>query len=298
MHSATLLLAHARSQKVNQQRLESYLANSTAPSLDVSSYLNNPHKRRRGASPSKSGTDTPRDLHARVKILELYTLHVLLRNDEWDYAREFISISPVLDEERREAFLQALDSLQQDHEEAAAREEEAKRHQEEQLQKDLEDGRRRRAENEERERKRQEDEREAEKRRHKLGSRGSEVDYGVEDARPGSSSSKARSTKPSLLKGNKASVPSPKPKTSKPVSRNVPIGVVARAGSVLSNLRKIIEDHMRFRPMILMQLLAFIVGLLVMFSRKDVKERVKRLIAQSWAKVRQTAGMGVKVSYI
>ena len=50
--------------------------------------------------------------------------------------------------------------------------------------------------------------------------------------------------------------------------------------------------------MFLLQLLAFIVGLLVVISRKDVKDRVRRLLAQGWGKVRQTAGMGVKVSYI
>lgn len=230
--------------------------------------------------------------------MELYTLHVLLRNDEWEYAREFISISPILDEERRDAFLQALESLQQDHEEALTREQEEKRCQEEQLQKDLEDARKRRAENEERERKRQEEEKDAEKQRQKLGNRGSENDYGVEDSRPGSSSSKARSTKGSSLKGSKTSTSPSKPKASKPVARKVPTGVLARANTIFSNLRKLVEGHMGMRPMILMQLLAFIVGLLVMFSRKDVKERVKRLLAQGWGKVRQTAGMGVKVSYI
>ena len=50
--------------------------------------------------------------------------------------------------------------------------------------------------------------------------------------------------------------------------------------------------------MFLMQLLAFIVGLLIVISRRDVKERIRRLMALGWGKVRQTAGMGVKVSYI
>lgn len=297
---ATLLLAHARSQKTNQQRLENYLASSATPSLDVSGHLAAPQKRRRGASPSKSGTDTPRDLNARVKILELYTLHVLLRNNEWEYSREFISMSPVLDEERREAFLQALQSLQDEQYEADAREREETRYQEEQLQKDLEDARRRRAENEARERERQEEERETEKRREKLGSRSSEVDYGVEETRPGSSSSKPRSAKSSSLKGSKTPTSSPKSKSkaTPPAARKMPPGIVARAGTILSNLRKLIEGHMSLRPMFLMQLLAFIVGLLVVISRRDVKERIKRIMSQGWGKVRQTAGMGVKVSYI
>jgi hypothetical protein len=63
---------------------------------------------------------------------------VLLRNDEWDYAREFISMSSVLDEERREAFLQALQSLYEEQKEGERREREEKARQEEQLRRDLE----------------------------------------------------------------------------------------------------------------------------------------------------------------
>ncbi|CRK33089.1 hypothetical protein BN1708_019175, partial [Verticillium longisporum] len=130
--------------------------------------------RSRHRSPAKrtGGTDTPRDLNARVKILELYTLHVLLRNNEWDYAREFINVSSVLDEERREAFLQALQSLQEEQLEAERRELEAQREEEEQLRRDIEEAKRLRAENEERERRRLEDER--------ARREGSEVDYGIE----------------------------------------------------------------------------------------------------------------------
>lgn len=44
--------------------------------------------------------------------MELFTLHVLPRNEEWDYAKSFIANSDILDEERREAFLQTLQELQ------------------------------------------------------------------------------------------------------------------------------------------------------------------------------------------
>ncbi|PBP22955.1 peroxin 26 [Diplocarpon rosae] len=124
----TLLLAHARSQKINQARLETYLATSTMPSLNIDpSSLSSPRRPSHSSTKSPSGTDTPRDLNARVKILELYTLHVLLRNNEWDYARDFISISSVLDEERREAFLQALQSLHEEQQESERREKEEQR---------------------------------------------------------------------------------------------------------------------------------------------------------------------------
>jgi len=252
-------------------------------------------------SPIKnSGTDTPRDLNARVKILELYTLHVLLRNNEWDYAREFISISSVLDEERREAFLQALQSLQEEQMENERREKEERRYQEEQLKKDVEDAKRRRIENEERE-KRQEEER----RRERVG--GSEVDYGVEDSppRPGTGSShKSRSSvKANSAKGAR-SIPSSSPtaRSSVPAKNvKVPPSLITRAGNVVTNLRKLVESMaggFKTRPLVLMQMLAFVVGILVLLSRRDVKERVKMILAKGWGKVRQTAGMGVKVSYI
>jgi hypothetical protein len=227
----------------------------------------------------------------------LYTLHVLLRNNEWDYAREFITISSVLDEERREAFLQALQSLQDEQHEAERREKEEKRYQEEQLKRDLEDAKRRRVENEERERKREEEER---LKRDKARG-GSEVDYGVEDTpRPSSSRSK------SSVKGGSANGSRPKKSsipTSSPTARSaapakkIPPTLITRAGNIIINIRKLAEDMaggFKTRPLFLLQMLAFIVGMLMVFSRRDVKERIKKM----WAKVLQTAGMGVKVSYI
>lgn len=300
---ATLLLAHARSQKINQTRLENYLATSTAPSLDISSRIHSQssHPRNRMASPSKqgSGTDTPRDLNARVKILELYTLHVLLRNNEWDYAHEFISISSVLDEERREAFLQALQSLRDEQYEAERREKEERRYQEEQLKKDIEDARKRRAENEERERRREEEERLKRDRK----SAGSEVDYGVEDtpARPGSSRSKssAKSTTSKAVQNQNLNPNSKKSPAS--TARKVPPTLLTRAGNIVTNVRKLVESlagNFKTRPMFLLQMLAFLVGFLILLSRRDVKERIKRVVGNAWGKVRATAGMGVKVSYI
>jgi hypothetical protein len=303
-HSATLLLAHARTQKVNQQRLENYLAASTTPNLDISDRLQDSQgQRRRNASPAKSntGTDTPRDLNARVKILELYTLHVLLRNNEWEYAREFITISSVLDEERREAFLQALQSLQDEQGEIEKREREEQRYQEELLKKDIEDARRRReTEEKERERRRLEEEREKAKAR-----ASSENDYGVEDGPPSSSSNKARSVRAESEKGDskrKKNVRSPTARSSAPgVRKAPPPTLITRAGNIISNLRKLLESmaaSFKTNPMVLLRTLAFIIGIISVFARRDVRERIKRITGQGWLKVRQTAGMGVKVSYI
>ncbi|EKD18360.1 uncharacterized protein L3040_006765 [Drepanopeziza brunnea f. sp. 'multigermtubi'] len=306
---ATLLLAHARSQKINQARLETYLATSSHPTIPSQiPSSSDPHvsTRRPSVAKNASGTDTPRDLTARVKILELYTLHVLLRNNEWDYAREFITISSVLDEERREAFLQALQSLKEEQFEAERRENEERRYQEEQLKRDIEDARRRRIESEERERRREDEER-LRRARKKGGVAGSEVDYGVDETpRPGSSKSRAsakgssKGTYPSSgKKTNPASPPTSRP--AKNTAAKIPPTLLKRAGNIISNIQRLVSGmagNFQTRPLFLMQFLAFLIGFLVLISRQGVKERLKKLIGGAWGKVRSTAGMGVKVSYI
>lgn len=300
-YRATLLLTHARTQALNQKRLENYLAESNNPNLDFSNHFTttSPRVRSRHRSPSKarSGADTPRDLNARVKILELYTLHVLIRNNEWDYAREFISVSSVLDDERREAFLQALSSLQEEQQEGERREREEKQRQEDQLRRDLEEARKLRAENEEREKKRLEEER--------ARRQGSEIDYGIDTKSVGGSSSgKVRRNRTSS--GGSASGASRAGRPGSGVSPNknkavVPTSLGARAAVIFANVRGIIERMsltLHTNPMLLMRFLAFIMGLILMFGKKNMRERIARIMASSWNKVKATAGMGVKVSYI
>lgn len=322
---ATLLLTHARTQALNQKRLENYLAASATPNLDLSGHFSPGHQqappsrggaagpaRHRSQSRARSGADTPRDLNARVKILELYTLHVLIRNDEWDYAREFISASSVLDDERREAFLQALQSLQEDQLEAERKERDERLRQEEQLRRDVEEARRLRAENEDRERRRLEEERA----RRREG--GSEVDYGIDagsggggraSSVGGSSAGKGASRRTRAQTGgssrssraaraNAAAGGGTSPNKSKAVA---PASLGARAAVMFANVRAMIERMsvtLNTNPMLLMRLLAFIIGLIVMFGKKNMRDRIARILGTSWNKVKATAGMGVKVSYI
>ncbi|KAF3003256.1 hypothetical protein E8E14_002116 [Neopestalotiopsis sp. 37M] len=291
---ATLLLAHARSQTLNQKRLESYLAASQEPNLDLTQRLEasqspREHKRRGSHAKSRratSGADTPRDLNARVKILELYTLHVLLRNNEWDYAREFISVSSVLDEERRDAFLQALQSLQEEQQEQERRDREEKQRQDDQLKQDLEEAKRYRAENEARERKRIEEER--------ARREGSEVDYGIESTPSVGGSSKGRRTR-----AQSSAVSKPKQPAKGKAVRSPTF--TARASMVFANLRAVLEQmgaSLKTNPMMLMRFIAFILGLIVMFGNQRIRERISRVLGTGWNKVKATAGMGVKVSYI
>lgn len=263
------------------------MATCATPNLDFGNRLNGSRSRSRQrmgryASPAPSGTDTPRDLNARVKILELYTLHVLLRNNEWDYAREFISVSAVLDDERREAFLQALDSLQEEQQEKERQEAEERRRQEEQLRRDIEEAKRLRAENEERERRRLEEE--------KARREGSEVDYGIEY-------SSSQSSPP-----RRARQPAP---TSRPMGgRAGPVGpptLTARASMVFNRMRAVLDQiahTLNSNPTIVMRLMAFIMGLLIMLGNKAMRQRIQRILGASWAKISATAGMGTKVSYI
>lgn len=132
---ATLLLTHSPSQQLNQQRLETYLSAIAHPSFDIADRLSASHSQDRFARrPSAaSGANTPRDLNSQIKLLELYTLHVLPCNGEWEYAREFIMMSEVLDDERKEAFLQALHGLKEDMENSARRERELQKRQKEEL---------------------------------------------------------------------------------------------------------------------------------------------------------------------
>ena len=293
---ATLLLAHARDQTLNQKRLEAFLASSTTPSLDLSGRLSEsrspgPRVGYRASSKARSGANTPRDLNARVKILELYTLHVLLRNNEWDYAREFISVSSVLDEERREAFLQALQSLQEEQQEQDRRDDEERQRQEEQLRQDIATARRLRAENEERERRGVEEER--------LRREGSEVDYGIEDTPSIGSSSKSHRTRNHSDASHPARNPTQRPSGKSGTSQ--PLTITARASKVMMKLRAIIDQlsaSLNSNPMLLMRLLAFVVGLVFMFGNRAIRERVQRVLGTSWNKVKATAGMGTKVSYM
>ena len=305
-HRATLLLANARTQHLNQQRLEAYLAASRTPNLDLTGRFLAPSAR--NASPTRSaGTDTPRDLNARVKILELYTLHVLLRNDEWAYARDFISASEVLDEERRDAFLAALQSLEDEREEAAQREQDLAREKEEKLQAELEAARRRRIESEEREARRLEEQR--------CARAGSEVDYGVDSSHPvhsnGSASGKAPhsngSANEKAAQTPKAAAPKKGAFKTKPVPSTRPSGsgqrVVAppgmfqRATVIVGNLRRLVEvlaASLRDNPGSVLRTLAFALLLLLALGNRQVKDRLKGM----WGKVRGTMGMATKVSYI
>jgi len=209
----------------------------------------------------------------------------------------------VLDEERREAFLQALESLYEEKLALEQREQEEQLLQEEQLQREIEETRRKRQEDQEKERQRQEESEQWDQ----SNKESSEIDYGIEASHPSSASNKARSVKGEESKSSKSSrgKTSPTTRASAPAAARKPAAspptLVKRATIIVNNLLKLLENmtlSFKSNPTILLRMLAFIIGLLVLLGRKDVRERVKRVMANGWNKVRATAGMGVKVSYI
>jgi hypothetical protein len=240
--------------------------------MSSTSYL----QRRHSQHSAHNGTDTPRDLNTRTKLLELYTLHILPRNEEWDYAREFISMSEVLDDERKEAFLLALHSLKEEKEDAQAREEKLRQQQREQMEQ-----RRRETETRRLEQSRAEDERRKREEENRRQPRGSDE----------------RIRQHSII-------PTPTSRTSRqPAKRPIPPppGFYSRATTMFASFQTIIADaahQMTANPMAMFRTFLFLLAFTLAIGRRDLRERIMRILRAAWDKVRRTVGMGVKVSYI
>lgn len=297
-YSATLLLKHSPSQKLNQQRLENYLSSYGLPDLDVSAHLQDPNGKKQRHRIPASGTDTPKDLIIRVRLLELFTLHILPRNEEWDYAREFINASEVLDEDRRDNLLQTLDGLLEEKERGAERAVELQREKEAELEQqriEREEAEKR----EEDERRKAEEETRQQQEKHKRAA--SEVDYGIDKANP-NGSVRSRAPKPALKSGKTGSPSSrqaSKSTTDAPVTRGP---AFIRRFRVLANLlvrmMKNLAKSLTTNPLAYLRTLLIVLGFVMALGRQDVRDRIGRITGAGWQKVRGTVGMGVKVSYI
>jgi hypothetical protein len=228
-----------------------------------------------------------------VRIIELFVLHVLPRNEEWEYAHEFINMSEVLDEERKELCLQTLEGLKEEKERGELRAAELQRQKDTELERQRDD-----------ERRRTEEAAAATPPRangHKRNT--SEVDYGIEKGSP-------RSTSKAKGSGSKSSDKSPnaKPttrtalssssKNSKKQVKPAPPAKSQAVANTLRNLLKHIIQTVSGNPLSIVRTLLFVLGILMAMSRQDVRERVRRITGSAWQKVKGTVGMGVKVSYI
>lgn len=256
----------------------------------------------RRPSAHASGTNTPRDLNSNIKLLELYTLHVLPRNNEWDYAREFIMMSEVLDDERKEAFLQALHGLKEESENASKREKELQKMQREQLEEQqrqqAEEARQAEAQAAVDEARRQQDTR--------RNARPPESPTGA-GARNGTPTSPTSSTRPrpsgaipsssSSKKNSQIARPPPRSSNQRPQNQTL-YARFSRAFVSLQSLVLNMGQGLTSNPMAMMRMLLFLLMFAFAFGRRDVRERIKRAFGKSWEKISATVGMGTKVSYI
>lgn len=294
---ATLLLAQSPTQKVNQERLESYLSASNDLSQDLTdrfkaSDSNNGHVNDR--SSQNNGTNTPRDLNTRVKIVELFTLHVLPRNGEWDYAKGFINNSEVLDEEIRDSFLQALQSLEDEDVKSQDQFEDALPQQNGSIEYEPQPA-------EDTDRTSIDTVRHLHSTSHHRSE--SETDYGIDGAKPSPAASTTR-PQPSnhILRPAKAIQSRPSHSSSSNYPRKPPTtGIYKRSLALMSAFQHMISNmtnQISQNPMGLLRFVMFLMGLIVALSRRDVKDRLGRLTGAGWDKIKRTVGMGVKVSYI
>jgi hypothetical protein len=248
-----------------------------------------------------NGTSTPKDLNSRIKIIELFTLHVLPANAEWDYARSFVSNSDILDEERREAFIQTLAELQEAKDQESAVEDDTDYTEDEEP-----------------------EPREPQQNGHKGHQRtSSEVDYGIESAYPNGTSDQPPThqrpkSPPPTSRGLTNIPPQPEPTPTRAphlsppaqTPRRVPqkrskskqqssLTAQARAlFAALTNLTRNLGGALIGNSNAVFRLLLFLVAFFMAFSRPEIRQRVQALIGKSWEKMQRTVGMGVKVSYI
>ncbi|KAK0892806.1 hypothetical protein LTR02_013204 [Friedmanniomyces endolithicus] len=275
---ATLLIGHMSGQKLNLQRLESWLASS-----DVGGHVSFGDGM---VSPSvANGSSTPKALATRSKVLELYVLHVLPANGEWEYARQFVEMSETLDEERREAFLHALEELKGEKDGSAAKERELAERRDREME----------------EQRREEDARKAEQDAEIRRAEGREKERAaITSNKPAVPTAANGHQKPAST-----SRPPPKAQKSKPPPSlpEPPANLYRRASSVLLNVQHMVLQASRNMGLgngtyAAFRFLMFMLAFVVVVARRDVRIRVKRLMEEGWVKVRRTVGMGVKVSYI
>ena len=294
---ASLLLAQSPTQARNQQHLESYLSASSYPSLDLTDRLQGLDGSQNlsvGQTSRIGGTDTPRDLNARVRIIELFTLHILPRTGEWDYARTFIKMSEILDEEIRDDFLQTLQHLKdEDSKGQGPFEEDLPQPDELTAQEPLpfEETRSDSMET---------------VRQQPLAApdrSNSEQDYGVDKPVAPPDNPKERSAPPKAPQNPAKAVQSRRSRSTptKSTGKATKSSIFKRSAAVLSALQQLIKnmtEQMSQNRMSLLRFVLFLMGLIIAFSRRDVKDRLGRLTGAGWDKVKRTVGMGVKVSYI
>lgn len=200
-------------------------------------------------------------------------------------------MSELLDDERKEIFLQALHELKEEKQEAAAREKEITKQQEEQAY-------RQRQEQEEDMRREESRRAEEEARRKDEAKKSKQTTTSESAARDGFTKPKSSHNRPG---GSTASRPKLTPK--KDVTRRPAINqsMFARLATMFSNLQTLIlstTQNLTSNPLLLLRTVLFILAFGLAFGRRELRNRIKRMVQNVWLSVKGTVGMGVKVSSI
>ena len=140
---------------------------------------------------------------------------------------------------------------------------------------------------------------------------GSETDYGVDNLPPQSKMPPLKALPPKPVT---ESIPKPVRKasgtlqsrparvpTNKPVKDVPQSTILKRTVAMFSTIQKLLANmtiHLSRNPAVLFRFVLFLVALIVAFGRRDLRQRLRRITGSGWDKVKNTVGMGVKVSYI
>ena len=323
-----LLLMHAPNQKETQDRLESFLITAPQPEQYAPVTLPPnpsapPSQDLRGRKRKLADRETPRELAIRIKLLELYILHVLPRNDQYDYARDFTQLQPLLDAERKAGYLRILTAIQEDRS--------ADRIRRRALRRQRRDGRPRlqglagdgdggsdtASDSTERPRQVQVEveggragEEEVQRPSTADSSRSDAVPLRDLDPCPTGYVSEAEPARPPLRApqqtfpmgpggGGTARSPSRRAKRAGPVSAGI-LGLVARLQLGWANL----YEHLVYMTQVglgsrslVARLVVVIVALVFVFGNARVRERLRRILQRSWERLVATLRMGTTISY-
>ena len=232
----------------------------------------------------------------RIKIIEIYVLHVLPRNEEWQYARDFTSTSDILDEERKEAFLQALQALEANRDvgvsEGVLQGNQYTQDQQEVREQGLNSTssteQSQRCEYKADTRVQLED---AKNRVVKIES----INKAISTSGTEVSKNLTRSSKTKHAKNSTSSRPP------SAVERSNTTSMYTRGLATMAALQQLmmsVTQTMSNKPMVLLKAILFLVSIALALGRRDIRDRIRRMTGRGWDKIKETGAMGVKVSYI
>ena len=302
---ANVLLSQSPNQKKNQQHLETYLSALSPRESDLSRPLDqlmNSNGHIKESSDHAVGTNTLRDLETRISIVEIFALHVLPRNSEWDFAKEFIRLNDILDADRKEDFLQTVCKLQEDESDDRNQYEDAVPQYDPLATKVTQSNDIQRTDS-------NVTIKAIPPKVHRRTS--SETDYGVDDNQPQPKTPPLKALPPKPISesiskpvrkvsGTLRSQP-PRIPANKPIKNDPQSTIKKRTMAINSTNQKLLgymTFHLSQNPAILLRFVLFLAALIVVFSKRDLRQRLGRITGSGWEKVKNTIGMGVKVSYI